>query len=83
MIRVTANQGGATLAAILKAIDAATAANTAGDFATVASSLQTIVDSTRDAIGSLIPDGLASGADISILDDAADTVTLAQLCASA
>jgi hypothetical protein len=82
MIRVAANQGGTTLAAILKAIDGATAAN--GDvFATVASSLKTIIDSTRDAIGSLIPDGLASGADISILDDAADTVTLAQLCASA
>ncbi|KAJ7724592.1 hypothetical protein B0H14DRAFT_3003769 [Mycena olivaceomarginata] len=80
---LAANQGGATLTAILAAIDTATKANAAGDFATVASSLQTVVDKTGTAIGSLIADGGESGADLTILDESGDTVTLAQLCASA
>jgi hypothetical protein len=49
-------------------------ANAAGDFATVASSLQTVVDKMGTAIGSLIAEGGESGADLTILDESGDTV---------
>ncbi|KAF7342839.1 hypothetical protein MSAN_02000000 [Mycena sanguinolenta] len=79
---LAADQGGATLSTIVTALNAADTANTAGDFATVASNLQTIVDTTNTFLGPLLEDGLESGDDLTVNETAEDTLTIAQLCAS-
>jgi cystathionine beta-lyase/cystathionine gamma-synthase len=68
---------------VFTALDAATKANTAGDFATVVSNLQTIVDVTNTFLGPLVQDGLESGEDLTLNETAEDTLSIAQLCASA
>ncbi|KAJ7172824.1 hypothetical protein C8R43DRAFT_1119663 [Mycena crocata] len=80
---LAADKNGATLTTVFTQLDAANAANAAGDFATVASSLQTLVDVTDDFLGPLLADGLESGADLQLNQVADDTASIAKLCAAA
>ncbi|KAF7365329.1 hypothetical protein MVEN_00404900 [Mycena venus] len=80
---LAADQGGATLKTVFTALDAATKANAAGDFATVVTNLQQIVDVTDTFLSPLIQDGQESGDDLDVNETASDTLSIAQLCASA
>ncbi|KAF8177800.1 hypothetical protein K438DRAFT_1769898 [Mycena galopus ATCC 62051] len=80
---LAADQGGATLATLVTALDAASTANAAGDFATVVTSLQTIINTTNTFLGPLLEDGEELGDDRTVSQTASDTLSIAQLCANA
>ncbi|KAF7339202.1 hypothetical protein MVEN_01997600 [Mycena venus] len=81
--QLASDQDGATLTTVLSGLNAANTANTAGDFVTVASSLQTAADAINDFIGPLEGDGLESFEDRLLDDEVNETLSVAQACAKA
>ncbi|KAJ7660112.1 hypothetical protein DFH06DRAFT_1193799 [Mycena polygramma] len=71
----------ATFDTVVSAIADADTAATAGDFATVSSKIQFVVDTTRGLLNGKIADGLESGIDLKLADLAGETETLAAACA--
>ncbi|KAF8142985.1 hypothetical protein K438DRAFT_1994358 [Mycena galopus ATCC 62051] len=82
---LAADQGGATLATVVTALNAASTANAAGDFATIVTNFQTIINTTttNTFLGPLLEDGEESGDDLTVSQTASNTLSITQLCPNA